>query len=174
MFRAIFLGGSLCIYSPFFLSDAIAIPLSSMHYCNNSRMHDCLCHVLLFCSLVSPIIFFVTHSGKDGRETYKYILQCMACTLLHNSTDKSKSCRLIAMKLKRLSNSVLRKTGGLLVVTQNRLIPLSTFSFSVQNSLNFTRLSFLLRIFVLSFFPFFLLHFISFVCFILYFSLLLS
>ena len=125
------MGGSLCVLQFFFLSDAISIPLSSMHNCNNSRKNDCLCHVLLFCSLISPVIFFVTQSGKDGRQTYKYILQCKACTLLHSknvSTDKSKSCRLIARKLKRLSNSLFLKTGGTLSHKID-LYPLSTFSF---------------------------------------------
>lgn len=116
-----------------FISDAIAIPLSSTHNSNNSRKLHCRCHVLLFCSLVSQTIFFVTQSGKDGRQTFKYILQCMACILLHNknvSTDKSK-CRLIARKLKSMSNWLFRKTRGHLLVTQNRLMPtINIFIFS--------------------------------------------
>jgi len=135
-----------------------------MHNCNNSRKHDCLCHVLLFCSLVSQIIFFASQSVKDGWQTHKYILHCSDCTLLHNkyfSTYKSKCCRLIARELKCLSSSLLRKTGGLLVVTQNILVPIiNIFIFSSEfNKLPSGLIS--IAYFYCIFFPFFLLHFIS-------------
>jgi len=126
MLAALFLGGCFCVYSYHFYLTLFAIPLSSMQNCNNSRKLHCRCHVLLFCSLVSQIILFFTQSGKDAWQTFKYILQCMVCTLLHNknvSTDKGK-CRLIARKLKSVSKSLLRKTGGHLLVTQNRLMPI--------------------------------------------------